>query len=123
MATQNGTKTQTAQATATTRSASSASKTKSQPPAAAQPVTAVKKFSGWLKTNYGYTPLRAKQQEAVQAYYALKEGLGLACQTRLTSANASTPKFWGDWNNGGFSDLVGQPTKSRSASKKWLNLQ
>lgn len=89
------------------------SKTKAKP--AATPTTAkpsvTGKVAGWFQKNYGIRPLGRDQALSVQAYYGLRELLGLKFQSELGLRKSKKRFDWSKWNSTTFEALAGSPLK------------
>lgn len=82
----------------------------------------VGKVGSWFKKNYGATPLSRDKAQLVQAYYGLRELLGLKFQSEL-GLRKSTKRFdWGRWNNNTFPALAGSPLKPKMTAKQMVEL-
>ncbi|MBD2311233.1 hypothetical protein H6G20_06120 [Desertifilum sp. FACHB-1129] len=82
----------------------------------------VSKVASWFKKNYGANPLSREKAQLVQAYYGLRELLGLKFQSEL-GLRKSTKRFdWSRWNNNTFPALAGSPIKPKLTAKQMAEL-
>jgi len=99
-------------------------KTNNNPATVSEPKSSavVGKVNSWFKKSYGITPLKRDTAVAVQAYYGLRELLGLKFQSELGLRKSRKRFDWGKWNGQTFAAIAGQPLKPKLSDDEMAEL-
>ncbi len=80
------------------------------------------KVATWFKKGYGATPLSREKAQLVQAYYGLRELLGLKFQSELGLRKSKKRFDWTQWNSKTFAVIAGDPLKPKLTPEQMAEL-